>query len=87
MPIRSVSNAANTDGAGSIAITGEYAGDPVFAADGYHLTAGSAAINRGVRAGVVDDIDGQARDVAPDLGADEYPLEERGYLPIILRDW
>jgi hypothetical protein len=36
---------------------------------------------------VADDIDGQARDVAPDLGADEYPLEGRGYLPIILRGW
>jgi hypothetical protein len=52
----------------------QYEGDPVFASDGYHLTAGSAAIDRGVDTGVLTDIDGQPRPqgVAPDLGADEY---------------
>ena len=52
----------------------QYTGDPAFAADGYHLTAGSAAIDRGVDAGVLTDIDDQPRPqgVLPDLGADEY---------------
>jgi CSLREA domain-containing protein len=50
-------------------------GDPAFTADGYHLTVGSAAINRGIRSGVSTDIDGAARPYgcAFDLGADEYP--------------
>jgi hypothetical protein len=78
-------NGANTDGSGIIILSGEYTGNPLFAADGYHLNAGSAAINRGIRAGVTTDIDGQLRDTAPDLGADEYPLIEKVYLPIILR--
>jgi hypothetical protein len=79
-------NEVNTDGAGTIMVSGEYTGNPAFAADGYHLNAGSAAINRGIRAGVTTDIDGQLRDAAPDLGADEYPLIEKVYLPIILRN-
>jgi hypothetical protein len=66
-------------------VTHAYTGDPLFASDGYHLGAGSAAINRGVPAGANTDIDGQARDVAPDLGADEYPLDEKTYLPVIWR--
>jgi fibronectin-binding autotransporter adhesin len=65
---------ANTGGAGVITVTDAYTGNPAFASDGYHLTSGSAAIDRGVNAGVATDIDGQARPngVAPDLGADEY---------------
>jgi hypothetical protein len=49
-------------------------GSPAFAADGYHLTAVSAAIDRGVNAGVVTDIDGDPRPVGSgyDLGADEF---------------
>jgi hypothetical protein len=66
-------------------VTHAYTGDPVFTSDGYHLSVGSAAINRGVPAGVSTDIDGQARDFAPDLGADEYPLDEKTYLPVIWR--
>lgn len=48
---------------------------PAFAADGYHLTAASAAVDAGVGAGVTLDIDGQPRPMgtAPDLGADESP--------------
>jgi len=65
-------NAANTAGAGPVTVTNAHTGAPAFAADGYHLTAGSAAIGRGVAAGVSDDIDGQPRDAPPDLGADEF---------------
>jgi len=79
-------NGASTGGAGSIAVTNQYFGSPSLAADGYHLRPGSAAINRGVRAWVATDIDGQVRDTAPDLGADEYPLTTVIYLPIIMRD-
>jgi cysteine-rich repeat protein len=49
------------------------AGTPAFVtATDPHLTAGSAAINRGTAAGVTMDIDGQVRDALPDIGADEY---------------
>jgi hypothetical protein len=75
-------NGANTGGDGMIAVTHDYTGDPAFAADGYHLMAGSAAISRGVNAGVMTDIDGGPRDALPDLGADEY--QPSVYLPIIL---
>jgi hypothetical protein len=64
-------NGTNIGGAGFISKTSEYTGSPAFAADGYHLTVGSYAINRGVSTGVTDDIDGETRDL-PDLGADEY---------------
>lgn len=48
---------------------------PAFAADGYHLTNASAAIDAGPPAGVSDDVDGQPRPLgtAPDIGADESP--------------
>ncbi len=65
-------NGANTDGAGLLSVTNEYTRDPAFAADGYHLTAGSAAIDRGESTGVTIDIDGEPRTMPPDLGTDEY---------------
>jgi hypothetical protein len=77
-------NGANTGGDGLIAVTHEYTGDPAFAADGYHLMASSAAISRGVDVGVTTDIDGNPRDVPPDLGADEYQELIPLYLPIVL---
>jgi hypothetical protein len=77
-------NETNTGGEGLIAVTHEYTGDPAFAADGYHLMTGSAAIDKGVDAGVTTDIDGDPRDVLPDLGADEYQYLSPLYLPIIL---
>ncbi len=51
----------------------EHTGNPVFAADGYHLTTGSAAIDAGVASGPATDIDGQPRPQGGgnDLGADE----------------
>lgn len=70
-------NTTNTDSSGgpaTVAVTHAYTGTPAFAVDGYHLTAGSAAVERGIDAGVTTDIDGHPRpqDAAPDLGADEY---------------
>ncbi len=52
-------------------------GDPLFAGDGYHLGAGSAALDAGVDVGVTTDIDGEARPQGgsvPDMGADESGL-------------
>jgi fibronectin-binding autotransporter adhesin len=79
-------NGANTAGAGAIAVTHSITDDPAFAPDGYHLTAGSAAIDAGVDAGVTTDIDGEHRPQgsAPDLGADEISLRYV-YLPLVLR--
>jgi len=72
----------------AVSVEHQYQGDPAFAADGYHLTAGSAAVDRGVDAGVTSDIDGDPRPLgaAPDLGADELvsiylPLVARHYAP------
>jgi uncharacterized repeat protein (TIGR01451 family) len=74
------SNIINHDGEGTIAITNEYTGNPAFNTDGYHLTAFSEAIDKGVDAGVADDTDGEPRpldgdfdDLAvTDIGADEF---------------
>ncbi len=81
------SNTADWYGPGQI-VTGTYNywGDPRFAADGYHLLAGSAAINRGIDAGVTTDIDGDLRTGTPDLGADEWMgINLYVYLPSILK--
>ena len=66
-------NGQNTGGGGVIAVTHEYTGDPAFTTDGYHIGPGSAAIDAGVDAGVLNDIDGESRPFGsmPDLGADE----------------
>ena len=68
-------NQANTGGPGTVVIQHAASGDPAFAADGYHLSLGSAAIDAGIDAGVAADIDGDPRPLcfAPDLGADELP--------------
>ncbi len=72
----------------TVTVQNQYQGDPAFAADGYHLTADSEAIDKGVDAGVTVDIDGQARPhgSAPDLGADEY-VSNRVYLPTVLKNY
>ena len=59
----------------TVTVQNQRQGNPAFAADGYHLTAGSAAIDAGVNAGVTTDIDGDPRPQGEgyDLGADEYP--------------
>lgn len=82
-------NPIDTVGQGYVTITNAYTGSPAFAADGYHLTAVSAAIDRGIMAGITTDIDGDSRPsgIAPDLGADEYegPPATRTYLPMVFR--
>jgi len=52
----------------------------------YHLGSGSRAVDRGVDAGVADDIDGDPRPygVGYDIGADELTVW-RLYLPLVLR--
>jgi len=67
-------------------------GDPAFVTDGYHIGPGSAAYNRGANAGVLTDIDGDARSdgCAPDIGADELVTGlacRRVYLPVVLRNY
>ena len=73
-----------------VTVQNQHMGDPVFAPDGYHLTAGSAAIERAVDAGVAFDIDDDARPDGcfPDLGADELITGtdcRRVYVPLVLR--
>jgi parallel beta-helix repeat protein len=82
-------NGADTGGAGTIVTSNDYTGAPAFAADGYHLTASSAAIDKGVDAGVATDIDGQIRDSQPDIGADEYigAPKRYVYLPLVMRQY
>jgi parallel beta-helix repeat protein len=82
-------NGTNTSGAGTIPVSNPFTGDPAFAPDGYHLTVGSAAIDQGVNAGVMIDIDSQPRLGVPDLGADEYwapGFPKYIYLPLIMRN-
>jgi hypothetical protein len=78
-------HANSTDYSGNVIHTNDHSGDPAFAADGYHLTLGSAAVDRGVSAGVDTDIDGDTRPIGrPDIGADEWGT--RVYLPLVLRN-
>jgi len=62
----------------TVTLQNEHWGNPAFAADGYHITPASAALDAGVSAGVASDIDGEARPfgAAPDLGADEWATAE-----------
>jgi hypothetical protein len=68
----------------SITTTNDFVGDPVFWPGGYHLGAGSAALDRGTGVGVASDIDGHPRPLGDDfdLGADEALF---GYLPLLLK--
>ena len=73
-----------------VSVRNQHTGDPAFAPDGYHLTGGSAAINRAVDADVAFDIEGDARPDGcfPDLGADELITGaecRRVYLPLVQR--
>ena len=84
-------NGKDWDGVGIITHTHDHRGDPKFAFDGYHLLAGSAAIDQGVNAGVTRDIDRDPRPYGPgyDLGADEFNgavlQAKKLYLPLALR--
>jgi hypothetical protein len=67
-------------------------GEPEFLDPGvgdYHIGPGSAALNRGVAAGVPRDMDGQPRSYrGPDLGADEYwppGLPRMVHLPVMIK--
>jgi parallel beta-helix repeat protein len=79
----------DTGGGGAIAIgTINIHDDPGFVAPSvgdYHLAASSPALDRGVDAGVRDDIDGDLRPASTgyDLGADEFWHKIR--LPLVLR--
>ncbi len=80
-------NGLNTGGPGQFIVTHAYTGSAAFAADGYHLTAASAAIDRGVSTAVTTDIDGQPRPMgrASDLGADEFVPQI--FLPLVLKNF
>jgi hypothetical protein len=83
------SNGADTGGDGTILIgTVNVIGDPAFAnpaAWDYHLGPDSAAIDAGVDAGVLTDIDGDLRLGLPDIGADESMWSVSVYLPLVVR--
>jgi parallel beta-helix repeat protein len=78
-------------GAGTISHSGDFAGDPAFVDPGrgdYHIGPTSAAIDRGVDAGVTTDKDGLPRDARPDLGAYEFQGPATSsylYLPLIVK--
>jgi hypothetical protein len=87
-------NGVDWGGAGVI-VTGtvNVSGDPDFAdpdTGDYHIGPNSAAIDAGVNAGVMMDIDSQPRPYqAPDLGADEYwppGALKYIYLPLVLQN-
>ena len=72
---------------GLVAESGSFAGSAALAADGYHLTAASDAVDAGEFAGVGSDLDGERRPMGggPDLGADEVPSTLGAYLPLVLK--
>lgn len=83
-------NGMNWDGEGVILHNNDYTGDPAFAdpnADDYHIGLSSAAIDTGVNAGILLDIDDQPRPggAGYDIGADEYWLLWQVYLPVVWR--
>jgi len=82
-------NVINATGAGTL-VTGtkNFAGSPAFIkpdAGNFYLTFMSEAINKGVEAGIMVDLDGQSRDAKPDLGADEVFMASV-YIPTILKN-
>jgi parallel beta-helix repeat protein len=79
-------NDANTGGPGTLTVIRQITGNPAFAADGYHITLASAALDAGVDAGVTVDIDGEPRPAGThyDLGADELGYR-RICLPLVVK--
>ena len=79
-------NLVNWDGEGTVVHTHDQTGDPAFSGAGYHLRAGSAAIDTGMDAGVVVDVDGDERPwgAGYDIGADEFVMRHV-YLPSVLK--
>ena len=85
-------NGDDWQGGGAIITTDNLWGDPVFVdpdTGDYHIGAGSAAIDKGIEAGVKTDIDFHPRPyLTPDLGSDEYwppGTLKFIYLPLVLR--
>jgi len=76
-------NAYNIAGPGESYDISPISSDPAYAVDRYHLTSASGAIDSGVDRLVYHDIDDDARDTLPDVGADEFRV--RDYLPCIMR--
>lgn len=84
------SNGVDVGGGSTVVSSTNVTGDPAFvdpSAWDYHLAPSSAAIDRGVAAGVDYDIDGDSRplDAGYDIGADEAVLQHR-YLPLVMKD-
>lgn len=69
---------AQSTSGGTVTLTNALTGDAAFAADGYHLTDGSLAINRVPDSSLLTDIDGEPRPLgtAAELGADEVEGED-----------
>ena len=75
-------NLTNTSGDG-ISSNALLSADPRFSLDGYHILSDSPAINQGILTTLTKDIEGDLRDLLPDLGVDEFRLHV--YLPVLLR--
>jgi len=80
-----------TNKTGTTFVFNETSGDPDFVDptnDDYHIGAASAAIDQGVNAGILQDIDYEPRIGAPDLGADEYWAPgalKQVFLPMVVK--
>ncbi len=75
----------SADAAASWTVRNPHTGAPAFidpAGGNFHIGAGSAAIGRGIQAGVTTDIDGDQRKDPPDLGADEFAWHSL-WLPMV----
>ncbi|MBN1667572.1 MAG: hypothetical protein JW862_10805 [Anaerolineales bacterium] len=82
-------NGPDTAGGGTVISSTNVTGNPAFAnpaAWDYHLTASSAAIDRGVDASVSTDLENNIRPIGrPDLGAYEWGTQI--YLPVMLHNY
>ncbi|MBN1260883.1 MAG: hypothetical protein JXB35_09405, partial [Anaerolineae bacterium] len=68
-------NVTAAAGGGALAVSRAVTGSPHFVSlshNDYHLAEDSAAIDAGVATAIARDCDGEWRDAAPDLGADEW---------------
>lgn len=79
-----VSTTANLSPTATFAINNQSTADPLFAADGYHLTELSPARFQGVPSSVPTDIDDEGRPSPPSLGADEYWTDSL-FMPLVFR--
>ncbi len=82
-------NGADWAGDGTVTTQNDVRGNPAFAnpaAGDYHIQRLSAARDAGTDVGTMVDIDGDARPVgpAPDIGADEYMLKHKAYIPVMV---